>query len=585
MLRLFIKSYFEILKVNWFASGCVLFLNITMGLYPVVSAILIQSIINNLVSHSNETGSWVSFLIAYIVLIIVMNAAEGILMYANGYLSNNAAFVVEQKILTRTRGLSLNDFESNSTYSTIEKLVNESVAKPFSAFQDINSMIKSIVALFSGATFLLSVNSIYMVAIIAINIVALPILINLAKRGFKIQWDRAEDERKAWYFKYLLTHEFSIKEVKMQNLFPYFFSRYKELKTMFIRQNLKILKNLSVFNLVYETMISAVTLVIITSVIISIASGKILIGYLTSVSQVTTSFSSNVKSMVNTVYTMTFDVATLKKLYDFIETDIQVTTEILDTIESISTIEFKDVSYKYGDSLVLDNINFEIKPNQVVALVGENGSGKSTLVKLAAGLYKTQEDAGEILVNGSSLNKYDFNSYRARVSVLFQDFVKYELTLKENIALGDVNEIDNDSKVEDKVEKLQKYLGPTKSDQQLGVWFENGRQLSGGQWQSVALSRAYMPDNANLFILDEPNSAMDKIKEDALFDEFNKFIKSNYGKMGLFVSHTLKFAQHADTIIVLNNGKIDGVGDHDELLKSSLTYRKMWEVEYGVAAQ
>lgn len=579
MLKIFLRSYYWILSINWFASCSVLFLNIVMGLYPIVSAVIVQSIINSLVNHTKNT--WVFYLIAYAVVVLVMNLAEGVLLYANGYLSNNATFDVEQRILTTTKKLSLTDFESNSTYSVIDKLINESVSKPFAVFQDINNLIKSIVTLISGATFLLTVNGMYMVAIVLVNLFALPILITLAKRGFKVQWERAEDERKSWYFKYLLTHEFSIKEIKMQNLFHYFFSKYKSLRTMFIHQDLNILKSLSVFNLLYETMISVITLIIVASVIFSIAAGTVLIGYLTSVSQITTSFSSNVKSLVNTVYTMTFDVATLQKLYEFI--DIREETPNLDahSINQIESIKFDNVSYRYDENTVLTDINFEIKPGQVVALVGENGSGKSTIVKLASGLYNTQENSGNILVNGIPLTKFNFSSYRDKVSVLFQDFVKYELTLRENIGLGNIDEINNTTLINKSVEELQKYLGPTSSEQQLGVWFENGRQLSGGQWQSVALSRTYLSKNSNFFILDEPNSAMDKIKEEALFKQFNTFIKSNTDKMGLFVSHTLKFAQYADVIIALDDGKIDGIGTHSELLSTSLSYKKMWEAEYG----
>lgn len=226
-----------------------------------------------------------------------------------------------------------------------------------------------------------------------------------------------------------------------------------------------------------------------------------------------------------------------------------------------------------------DNLSYiTMVQGEKVALVGPNGSGKSTFLKILAGLYNIEE--GEILINGRSLKDLDIRSYRSKMSVLFQDFVKYELSLRENIGFGDIQNLNNDEKMVQMLHKLQtKFLqtdnGSYNLDLQLGNWFEDGCQLSQGQWQKIALGRVYFRD-ASFYILDEPNAALDTVSEREVFEKFFELSKD---KIGVFISHRLNAAKMADKIIVMDKGKIVGIGKHDELLRNCMTYQKLYKAE------
>ncbi|HFU3861967.1 TPA: ATP-binding cassette domain-containing protein, partial [Streptococcus suis] len=220
----------------------------------------------------------------------------------------------------------------------------------------------------------------------------------------------------------------------------------------------------------------------------------------------------------------------------------------------------------------LSEISLSFKCGELVAIVGKNGSGKSTLVKLLCGLYKPSQ--GEIVFNGISNKNLDLAFYQKHVSVLFQDFVKYELTLRENIALSNL-EILNDTQAIKLALKKFSFEVDRDIDMQLGTWFQDGRQLSGGQWQKLALVRTFLK-NASVYILDEPSSALDPVSEKEIFD---KFIELSRDHVSIFISHNLKSAKKADKIIVMKDGKVDGVGNHETLLRTNEHYKKMYYSE------
>ena len=240
--------------------------------------------------------------------------------------------------------------------------------------------------------------------------------------------------------------------------------------------------------------------------------------------------------------------------------------------------EFRNVSFRYPGSsrLVLNGLNFHLRPGERVALIGENGEGKTTIVKLITRLYDPTE--GQVLLDGVDLKEYRLEDLYREIGVIFQDFMRYEMTARENIAVGRIEEIDDLAMLEAAARKsladavIAKIGG---YDQMLGRRFETGVDLSGGEWQKVALARAYLRD-AQLLILDEPTAALDARSE---FEVFQRFAELTAGKMALFISHRFSTVRMADRIVVLANGKIAEEGSHDQLARLGGRYKEMFELQ------
>lgn len=241
--------------------------------------------------------------------------------------------------------------------------------------------------------------------------------------------------------------------------------------------------------------------------------------------------------------------------------------------------EFRNVCFSYpGNSrLILDHINFHLHPQERLALIGENGQGKTTIVKLITRLYDPTE--GQILLDGIDLRDYDLEDLHKIMGVIFQDFMRYEMTARDNIAVGRVEEINNIELLEAAAQKSMAHPTITRLpqgyEQMLGRRFEHGVDISGGEWQKVALARAYLRD-AQLLILDEPTAALDARSE---FEVFHRFAELTAGKMALFISHRFSTVRSADRIIVLANGRIAEEGSHDQLASLGGRYAEMFEMQ------
>lgn len=239
-------------------------------------------------------------------------------------------------------------------------------------------------------------------------------------------------------------------------------------------------------------------------------------------------------------------------------------------------IEVFDLAFAYTSQSppVLKGVNFRVRPGEKIAIVGENGAGKSTLVKCLLGLYIP--DSGTIRFDGIDIRDIEKDSMRANVSAVFQDFISYQLTARENIAMGQVSKISDDAAIMEAADKagageLIRRL-PQGIDTELGPLFDNGYELSGGQWQKIALSRAFMKD-AQVVILDEPTAAPDPKAEAEVYDNFTRLYE---GKTTIMISHRLSSCRHADRIIVLRDGKIIEEGNHDELIRREGEYAQMF---------
>ena len=310
--------------------------------------------------------------------------------------------------------------------------------------------------------------------------------------------------------------------------------------------------------------------------------GGLSIGTLTFLAGAIQQASSNIQQIFSTIAAIGDQALFLTDLLAFfkMEPTIRSKPNALPAPRPIKQgVEFRNVSFSYpGNSrLILDHINFQLHPTERLALIGENGQGKTTIVKLITRLYDPTE--GQILLDGVDLRDYDLEDLHREMGVIFQDFMRYEMTAAENIAVGRVEELKNPellriaahkSMADATIERL-----PKGYDQMLGRRFEQGVDISGGEWQKVALARAYLR-NAQILILDEPTAALDARSE---FEVFQRFAELTAGKMALFISHRFSTVRSADRIIVLENGKIAEEGSHEQLSRLGGRYAEMFEMQ------
>jgi len=242
-------------------------------------------------------------------------------------------------------------------------------------------------------------------------------------------------------------------------------------------------------------------------------------------------------------------------------------------------IEFRNVSFRYPDrqDWALRNVNLHIKPGEKIALVGANGAGKTTLIKLLTRLYDPTE--GQILLDGVDLRDFDPDELRDHIGVIFQDFVRFQNTAGENIGFGQVKALEDKERIADASERggSNDVIAelPNGFDTMLGRWFEKGHELSGGQWQKIALARAFMRDS-EVLVLDEPTSALDAAREYEIFQRFRELTE---GKIAVLISHRFSTVRMADRIAVIENGTIGELGSHEELLALNGTYARLFNMQ------
>jgi ATP-binding cassette subfamily B protein len=310
--------------------------------------------------------------------------------------------------------------------------------------------------------------------------------------------------------------------------------------------------------------------------------GALSIGTLTFLSGAILQASSNIQQIFSTLSGIADQALFLTDLLAFFEMQptIRSKPNALPAPRPILRgFEFREVSFRYPGSprLILDRMNFQLRPGERVALIGENGQGKTTVVKLITRLYDPTE--GQILLDGVDLREYSLEDLYREIGVIFQDFMRYEMTARENVAVGRVEELDNLALLETAARKsmADNVIArlPRGYDQMLGGRFDGGLDLSGGEWQKVALARAYLRD-AQLLILDEPTAALDARSE---FEVFHRFAELTTGKMALFISHRFSTVRMADRIVVIDQGKIAEEGSHDQLARLGGRYAEMFEMQ------
>jgi ATP-binding cassette subfamily B protein len=400
--------------------------------------------------------------------------------------------------------------------------------------------------------------------------------------GYSLNFEQTPAKRQMEYLRILGGSRESAKELKLFGLGPFLVQRYKGLSDKLHLQNVGLAKR----KLLFGTMLTCLgTLGYYGAygyVIYLAVTGSLTLGKLTLLAGAIAGASTNIQSLFTTFSGIADQSLFLTDLVEFFAVKPKILSKpgaLLAPRPICQGIEFRNVSFSYPGNRrrVLSNINLRLDPGERIALVGANGQGKTTVVKLLTRLYDPSE--GQILLDGIDLREYDLDDLWREIGVIFQDFMHYEMTASENIAVGRIEDANNPFRIraaamksfaENVIHKL-----PKGYDQLLGCRFEGGVDLSGGEWQKIALARAHLRD-AQLLILDEPTAALDAQSE---HEVFRRFAELTSGKMALLISHRMSTVRMADRILVMENGGIAEQGPHEQLVKHGGLYAEMFELQ------
>lgn len=457
----------------------------------------------------------------------------------------------------------------------LQRAQTQSGTQVFSFFLHITEVIKYMVMVVGSVIILLSWNVWSIILVSSTALVSAILLLKVNKYQYEVLRQRTGKARERWYYQYILTNDITFKEIKLYGLHNYFENKFKNISERFIVQDKKIARknlNIGMIRVILEQIGDGF---ILGKIFWDTFYGKILLGdtiaYIRSI--------SNIKSNMNGLFMQTVSINKeslyINQLFEFLDKPAKGENIGKIKIKTIKSIEIKKLNYKYKNmnDYALKNINLNITNKDNYIIVGRNGSGKSTLVKILAGFYDDYE--GTILINGINLKEIEKGCYREKIAILFQDYNKYELSVRENVCVGNLNEKDNGSKIVEALEYSNASPDLCENlDEQLGYWFNNGRQLSGGEWLRIGISRVFLR-KAELYMLDEPNAALDSISEEQILSSLNKLIMH---KMSIIITHRIGSIQRLfGKIIVFDHGKIIDQGDHNELLSRCKIYEELYK--------
>jgi len=400
--------------------------------------------------------------------------------------------------------------------------------------------------------------------------------------GYSLNFRQTPVRRELDYLRTLGASKEAAKELKLFGLSSFFIDRYTTLSDQLISENIALAKRRFRAGSLLSMVSTAGYYGAYAYVIYRTATGGLSIGTFAFLAGAIAGASANIQSIFS-------QISNIADQALFV-TDLLVFFKVRPTVKSNpgalpaprpirKGFEFRDVSFTYPGSsrLILDGLSFSIEPGQRIALLGANGQGKTTIVKLLTRLY--DPTGGRILLDGCDLRDYDLEDLSRELGVIFQDFMRYEMTAQDNIAVGKIEAREQFSEIKSAAHKsmasevIRKL--PEGYQQQLGRRFEGGVDLSGGEWQKLALARAYLRD-AQLLVLDEPTASLDARSE---YEIFQRFADLTNGKMALLISHRFSTVRMVDTILVLADGKIAEIGDHQELMARSGLYSEMFELQ------
>lgn len=522
-----------------------------------------------------------TFVFIEVGLVLLMTAAQQANTVCQAVLRVLLGNKINVMILEKALMLELAHFEDAEYYDKLVRARREASSRPLSLVTKTFDLLRNVISLVAIGAFLFQFSP---YAVLLLSIAGVPAFIAEAKfsgEAFRVNKRRSAERRMQIYLEMVLTREDGVKEVKLLQLGKLFLQRYIDIFLAIYKEDRSLVLRRGVWGYGLGIIASGAFYFAYGWVGFAAIAGAITIGQMTMYIAQFRLGQGAVTSSLTSVNGMYEDNLYLSNLTEYLDHEVpeQSGTMFAGPMPE-DGIRFENVSFFYPGSDVpaLDNVSLHITPGESLAIVGENGSGKTTLIKLLTRLYTPTQ--GQILLEGLPLQDWDIDTLRRKIGVIFQDFARYQLIVGENIGIGDADNLDSEDEIEIAAKKgmADEFVRdlPSGYKTQLGTWFKDGKELSGGQWQKVALSRAFMRNKADILILDEPTAAIDAKAE---ADIFAHFAELTANRISIIISHRFSTVRRADHIIVLEKARIMEQGSHEALLELGGQYATLFRLQ------
>ena len=596
LLSGFFSRLFYIFRLVWEAKPWILFVMVFMAVYngiaPVLSAFISAALLNSLGSAATAlvTGEAYEFRRILLLLIfqfgyiffnnLISSVYNMVIRIAGELVTNH----IKLKLIDKARTIDLASYDRPEFYEKLENANREAGSRPIQILNATFSIVSTLISMISFIAILTSVSAFAPVLIILLAIPSAIISFIYRRKNFLYMRRRSKDRRRMNYYSDIITNKDMVKEIRLFDLSDTFIERYKETFAHYFAGIRKLIVHEGSWHIGISAVNSAVNCYLFLYIAKKVYEGALSIGDYSLYTGALNSISNGVASLINTVATIYEGTLFIDNMIAFMSEKQTVVPRLAEPLHvkrhCAHTIELRNVSFRYPDTerMVIRNVNLTLREGETAVLVGLNGAGKTTLIKLITRLYDPTE--GEIYLDGHDIRDYDLKELYRMYGIIFQDFGKYAVSVRENIEFGnlsrggsdeDIRQAAHQSNADAFIDKL-----PDGYDTPLmRVFEENGTELSGGQWQKLSIARAFYSDS-DVLILDEPTASLDPLAEQEIFNQFDTLRR---GKTTVFVSHRLSSATTASKIIVLENGQIVEEGNHSQLMNRRGKYYELFSTQ------